>query len=272
MDFIRFPYASYMRFAKGGGVSPVRWYAVTKNAPDKPEGYGYGSKIWEDHWRDEIDSGRLGEVPGIKPKWLPHAAPVDPQCGKGPYWPTRYRPGVPETDLGSYVALDTDGQGNVIACCGPVVTTPQFALCDASPVIRLPQSCFLKFSPSAYPSCWLETTVVPFNRNAVTGIWSGAADPGIHGLPMEVVYNPNASAFDKCAITITLHYPSIPAGTLRLAIAPGVPLAFPYVTYSVAPGYMRWEWNAGPTASLLYCDFVGSGNAANTKVELLTYS
>lgn len=272
MDFIRFPYYSFMRFAKGGGASPVRWYAVTKNAPDKPEGYGYGSKIWEDHWRDEIDSGRLGEIPSIKPVWLPHAAPVDPQCDRGPYWPTRYRPGVPETDLGSYVALDTDGQGNVIACCGPVVTTPQFAVCSASPLIRLPQTFWLKFSPTTSPSCWLETTTIQMNYSPITGKWTGVGSPGFHLLPMEVEYNPNGSDFNKCSIIFTIHFPGIPVGEMRFGIAPLAPGAIAYSHYTVAPAYMRWERKVLPSTAALICDFPGFGTGSNILMELLTYS
>lgn len=126
MDFIRFEYETEMRLVADQPGVPVRWFRCAPQAKGKPEGFGYGSRIWEDDWRHKEDTGQFGEIYGLKPTWLTPTPPPASICHKGPHWPERYRPGVPAEEAYTYPVLRMDAQGWPVCCCHPCQFVPAY--------------------------------------------------------------------------------------------------------------------------------------------------
>lgn len=270
MDWIRFPYQTTMRMVEGRPGIPVRWFKARSDAILKPDNYGYGSRIWEDHWRITQDTGQFGEVYGQKPQWVSSLSPIPAGCNKGPYWPEEFRPGVPGRDADTFPALAMDGQGWPIACCAD----PQFKVlwpaCLSSPIKRLEDRFWLRFSPGPDTSCWLTTTVVEMNRQS-GGDWIGSADPGPHLLPIDVVLNADPE-LGGCIIEIEWHIEGLPSGQVTL-FDMGFNLSFSIkpTTQIANPPYVQWlrQSGAGFNDSLL-CDTGGGLPAKWFNVELLS--
>lgn len=272
MDVIRNTYTTSMRLVEGQPGIPIRWLKCAPDAKPLPFNHRMGSRIWEDDWRTKVDTGEFGEIYGTYPKWVQRQ--VAPACAnpRGPYWPEEYRPGVPGTEADTFPALRMDAERWPIACCGDPEFVPTWPACNVSPLTRLPEVFWLKYSPSTEPSCWLSTTIIEMTRGE-DGAWRGSADPGFHLIPMDVVLNPFALTSDQCKIVHDLHIEGLPSGQLLyFAVAFLVPAAIPFTDVRQNPPYMAWKHvfpNLGGQAALL-CDFSGLGFGSNYLVELLT--
>lgn len=132
MDFLRFTYDTEMRMVEGQPGIKVRWMRARKDAKPPPFEHPYGSRVWENGWRQAKDRGGFGEVYGSAIKWV--EPELDPHvCLDGPFWPEQYRPGVAREDAYDYPALRREAGGTFSGCCTKPAYWPLWRPCRDTP-------------------------------------------------------------------------------------------------------------------------------------------
>jgi len=129
VDYLRFTYKTDMRLVSGQPGIKIGWQ---KARPESKVWNGKDvmrSRIWESFWRQKVDRGEFGEVYGAPREWITPELTPPLQCNNGPYWPDKYKPGVPSNEALTYPVLRTDASRRVLACCGDPLTWPAFPTC-----------------------------------------------------------------------------------------------------------------------------------------------
>jgi len=196
-----------MRFGEGMDPVEVQWYQARPGAPSLPFAHRFGARVWENNWRSEVDKGQLGEVYGLYPKWC--VPEIDANtCLEGPYWPDKFRPGVPLMDVGTFPALRKDVEGRVTGCCKPPQFVPFFDFCAVLPRITK-RIRVTMYDPSNSICPVVNGTDIIMTRED-DGIWRGDGTFGPGGTPisLEFPFYPNPTSTCRIRVSFTDHFPS----------------------------------------------------------------
>jgi len=196
MDWLRFTYRTQMRLVAGQPPIDVNWIKCRPGVKPLPFAHHFGSRIWLNNWRTLRDQGAYGEVFQSEMKWrVPEVAPLRP-CPPGPYWPTRFRPGVSTSDALTYPPVRMDADNWPDGCCQDPDFWTVFQSCP--PDLRFPAKVRVQtFSkPSGY-CLQADGTDFVITRQP-TGRWYGEGIFGTTGARISFEWpDPNAP-FNNC--------------------------------------------------------------------------
>lgn len=207
MDFLRFTYKTRMRFGEGMDPVEVQWYQARPGAKPPPFAHRFGARVWENNWRSEVDKGQLGEVYGLYPKWCEPELDLN-TCLEGPYWPDKYKPGVPITDVGTFQALRKDAQGRVTGCCRAPEFVPFVDFCDVLPRFTKRVRVTFESEDGSYCTNANGTNVIAVQAD--DGIWRASTTFGSTGEPIDIdfPFYPNPTSACHMRVVFTDHLPS----------------------------------------------------------------
>lgn len=215
-DFIRFGYRTKMRIVAGQPGIDVKWIKARPDAKPLDFDNPYGSAVWQDDWRQALDLGAFGEVPGVWPKWIDlETAPARP-CPPGPYWPERFRPGVGIKDALSYPVIRMDADNWPDGCC----QDPDFVFTYRScwDYMRLPLKIRVQAFHNAATGLCVNADGTDFAiQRGIDGIWRGNGVFGSTGEPISFVLPDPDLPFDDC--WATMRWINHPANFQRWKIA-----------------------------------------------------
>ena len=253
MDFLRFPYQTDMRIVAGQAGVPAKWFKCAPGRDKKPAGVGWGSRIWEEEWRTRLDIGEFGEILGVKPAWLPSPQPAFNECDHGPYWPERFRPGVPVKDADTFPVLRRDAQGWPIACCHPAQFVPLTSTC--SPSVRIPDAFWFETYETGGLPCTKSLPTKVSCVKGLDGIWFGTSIWGSTGLPVEVRYDPAQAVGGLCPVGVHFPHPPWPLIEGFGVQLPGAIVGLLPIRYSLNPLLIEWEFVPTGIHGAAICDW-----------------